>query len=104
MPWSTTRKPGTAAKYRTREHRERRAQLVRKINAGEYIECVAPLCVMPTRQITETDGRLPHGLNLGHEPDGITYRGPEHRACNVKDGARRGRARQGNATPRRWIL
>lgn len=111
MAWATTRGNGTDPKYRTREHRERRAALVRKINAGEYIECTAVECVMPTRQITNPNGRARDGLHLGHNDDGVTYAGPQHNACNVRDGAKRGRARQGDSgcrsdgpAPKRWLL
>jgi hypothetical protein len=105
MPWSTTRKPGTAAKYRTAEHRNRRAALVRRINAGERLECTAKVCVFNRAPITNPNGRDPDGLHLGHEDDGITYAGPQHNACNVKDGAKRGNARsRGQSQPNRWVL
>lgn len=104
MPWSTTRRAGTDPKYRTAEHRQRRAQLVRKINAGEYVECTAIRCVFASRQITNPNGRARDGLHLGHNDDGVTYAGPQHNACNVKDGARRGRAKQATPPPRRWVL
>lgn len=101
MPWSTTRKPGTDPKYRTAEHRRRRAGYVRQIKAGEYIGCTAKTCVFPSRQITNPNGRARDGLHLGHEDDGVTYAGPQHNACNVKDGARRGNARsRGLAQPK----
>lgn len=103
MTWATGK---TNPKYRTREHRERRAHWVRKIKAGEYVECTADRCVFTSRQITNPNGRARDGLHLGHEDDGVAYRGPQHNACNVKDGARRGRARQGRRipTPKRWAL
>lgn len=92
MAWS--REGGTDPKYRTKEHRTLREHWAKKIRAGEYVECTADQCVMPTKQITNANGRARDGLHLGHEDDGVTYRGPQHNACNVKDGARRGRARQ----------
>jgi hypothetical protein len=110
MPWSTTRKPGTAAKYRTKEHRDLRAHWVRRINAGEYVECTADECVLDSRQIANTNGRDRDGLHLGHENDGVTYRGPQHNACNVRHGAQRGNARSRGLdqplprTPRRWVI
>lgn len=102
MPWSTTRKAGTAAKYRSREHRVLRAALVRRIAAGEELDCKAKVCVFGRMPITNPNGNDPDGLNLGHEDDGVTYRGPEHRACNVKDGARRGNARSRGRGIKRW--
>jgi hypothetical protein len=106
MPWSSTRKAGTNPKYRSAEHRERRAALVRRLKAGEVLVCTALVCVMPSREITNPNGRARDGLHLGHADDGVTYAGPQHNACNVKDGARRGRARQGRraSAERRWVL
>lgn len=101
MPWSDSRGGGTDPKYRTREHRERRAHYVRRIQAGEPLDCTAPLCVFGRMPITNPDGRDPDGLHLGHNDDGVTYAGPQHRACNVKDGARRGRARR-DVTTLQW--
>jgi len=94
MPWDTSR-PSDSAKYRSKEHRQRRADLVRRINDGEPLECQADVCLFDREPITNTNGMDDDGLNLGHEDDGIHYRGPEHRACNLHDGAVRGRARQG---------
>jgi hypothetical protein len=92
-------------KYRTREHRERRAHYVRQIKAGEVLACTALVCVMPSRAITNANGNARDGLHLGHEDDGVTYRGPEHNACNIKDAAVRASAKShGRGEPRRWIL
>lgn len=105
MTWANTRRPGTDPKYRTKEHRDLRSHWVRRIRAGEYVECTADECVMPHRQIVNTNGRARDGLHLGHEDDGVTYRGPQHNACNVRDGARRGNARSKGIEPvRRWVL
>ena len=104
MPWSTTRTPGTAAKYRTKEHRDLRAHYVRRLKAGEVLTCTATVCVMPSRALVNPNGNQPDGLHLGHEDDGVTYRGPQHNACNVKDGARRGNARSRGVAARRWVL
>jgi hypothetical protein len=107
MPWATTRKAGTDPKYQTAEHRNLRAALVRRIKAGEALDCTAKVCVLNRAPITNPNGNAPDGLHLGHEDDGITYAGPQHRACNVKDGARRGNARArgaGGNLVRRWVL
>lgn len=103
MPWQTTRTPGTSEKYRTAEHRRERARLVAQLERDGYLICTAAVCVMPSRIITNANGRDADGLHAGHNDDGVTYAGPQHNACNVKDGARRGnrRARQGR---RRWAL
>lgn len=79
------------------EHRALRRHYVRLIVAGEVV-----LCHFCEREIVETNGNLPDGLHLDHTPDGSEYRGPSHRSCNIRDGARRGRAKQG--TPRRLVL
>lgn len=88
------RQAKTAAKYRTKEHRDYRASLVRDLKRDGYLICTADRCVMPTRRITNPNGRARDGLHAGHNDDGVTYRGPQHMACNVKDGAVRARARQ----------
>jgi hypothetical protein len=104
MPWDSS--APVNPKYRTAEHRERRAALVCQLKAGGVLICTATVCVMPTREITNPNGNARDGLHLGHEDDGVTYRGPQHNACNVKDGAKRARARQGRRVPtgRRWVL
>ena len=106
MPWSTTRAPGTQAKYHTPEHRRLRAGLVKLIEAGQALDCTAKVCVFNRAPIVNPNGRDRDGLHLGHEDDGVTYAGPQHNACNVKDGARRGNARSRGvvAEPRRWVL
>jgi hypothetical protein len=90
-------------KYRTREHRDLRAHYVRRLKAGEVLVCTATECVMPTRAITNPNGRARDGLHLGHADDGVTYAGPQHNACNIKDAAVRGRAKQ-EAPSGLWVL
>lgn len=108
MGWD--RSGPTNPKYRTRQHRELRAHWARKIKAGDHVECTATVCLMPSRQITNPNGRARDGLHLGHNDDGTTYAGPQHNACNVTDGARRGNARSKKTRPghddnaRRWAL
>lgn len=103
MPWSTTRPPD--AKYRTREHRELRAHYVRRIKAGEALDCTARVCLLNRAPITNPNGNAPDGLHLGHNDDGVTYAGPQHNVCNVRDGALRGNERsKPKAKPRRWTL
>ena len=92
MPWD--RRGNADAKYRTREHRETRAAMVRQLKRDGWLTCTARVCLMPTRTITNPNGNQPDGLNAGHNDDGTDYDGPQHRACNVSDGGRRGRARQ----------
>jgi hypothetical protein len=92
MPWDQTR-TGTAAKYRSKEHRDYRASLVRQLERDGYLICTADVCVFDTRIITNANGRARDGLHAGHEDNGIDYRGPQHMACNVRDGAKRASAR-----------
>ena len=96
MAWDGTRS-GTDPKYRTREHKQYRDGLVRQLKRDGQLTCTAHTCVMPTRAITNANGNEPDGLHAGHNDDGTAYDGPQHRSCNVSDGARRGRARQNNA-------
>ena len=107
MPWD--RSAGTNPKYRTREHIVYRKRLVAQLKRDGYLICTATVCVMPSRTITNPNGRAPDGLNAGHADNGVDYDGPQHRACNVKDGARRARAKQDQPkpkasfkTPRQW--
>jgi hypothetical protein len=102
MPWP--RDGSTDPKYRTREHREYRAALLRQLKRDGYLICTADDCLFPTRDITNPNGNARDGLHAGHEDDGVTYRGPQHNACNVTDGARRGNAHSHTHEPRRWVL
>ena len=104
MPWD--RSNGTHPKYRTPTHTRYTKQLKAELKAKGYLTCTAPTCLFPTRYITNPNGRDRDGLHAGHEPDGVRYAGPQHNACNVRDGAKRGRAKQGRrvlrATALRW--
>ena len=99
MTWDRT--AGVNPKYRTREHREYRARLVAQLKRDGWLTCTAKTCVMPTRQITNPNGRARDGLHAGHADNGVDYDGPQHAACNVKDGARRARKLQ-TTTALRW--
>jgi hypothetical protein len=85
---------GSAPKYRTAEHRRYREGLVSQLRRDGYLTCTAEVCVLPTRSITNPNGRARDGLHAGHDDSGTRYAGPQHNACNVKDGARRARAKQ----------
>lgn len=101
MPFA--KRKGAAPKYRTREHLAYRSSLVAQLKAQGYLTCTAKTCVFPTRAITNPNGRERDGLHAGHNDAGTDYDGPQHNACNVKDGAKRGRARQNKrATMLRW--
>lgn len=92
MAWDRTK--GTDPKYRSPEHIAYTKQLKAQLQRDGSLTCTAKTCVMPTRSITNPNGRQPDGLTAGHADNGVDYDGPQHRQCNVKDGARRARARQ----------
>lgn len=95
MGWD--RSAGTNPKYRTREHVAYAKQLKAQLKRDGHLVCTAKACVMPTRIITNPNGRDRDGLHAGHNDDGVTYAGPQHNACNVRDGAKRARAKQGRS-------
>jgi hypothetical protein len=99
MPWD--RSAPVNPKYRTAEHRNERRRWARILKREGVVLCAQAVCVMPSREIH--DGERWH---LGHDDSGQHYIGPVHPLCNVKDGAKRARARQGRRAPasRRWVL
>lgn len=92
MPWDRT--APTDPKYRSKAHRDYRAGLVAQLKRDGYLVCTATVCLLRGRTITNPNGRARDGLHAGHQDDGVTYRGPQHNACNVTDGAVRANARQ----------
>src|SRR4051794_7080107 len=105
MPWSTTRTSGTAAKYRTKEHRDYRNSLVRQLKQAGYLICTATTCVFDERTITNPNGRDPDGPHARHNEAGPEYVGPQPNACNIRDGAKPGNARSpGLQQTTRWAL
>jgi hypothetical protein len=95
VTWDRTK--GTDPKYRSIEHKRYREGLVAHLKRDGYLICTASQCVQPTRHITNPNGRYRDGLHAGHNDAGTEYVGPQHNACNVKDGARRARAKQNEA-------
>jgi hypothetical protein len=92
MAWS--RDGGVNPIYRTKEHRDYRASLVKQMKRDGYLTCTAKVCVFDTRYITNPNGRARDGLHAGHNDAATDYDGPQHNACNVRDGAVRARQRQ----------
>lgn len=84
MPWSRSRPHGTSVNplYRSPEHAKARAALLAAFTPGD------PCCLCARPMWT------PKGLHADHLPGTTQYRGLAHPACNRRDGARRGRARQ----------
>lgn len=80
---------------------------MRRLRAGEPLDCTARVCVFNRTPITNPNGNDDDGLHLGHNDDGVTYAGAQHRACNIKDGAVRGNARARGSEAnlaRPWVL
>lgn len=75
--------PTQRDKYDGRHKRER-ARWVPSVNRGE-VDCHADTCLMPSRRIEPGDR-----WDLGHDPTGTTWTGPEHERCNRSEGATRG--------------
>ena len=96
MPWD--RNKPTAAKYRTPEHRAEVARLKRQMKHEGYLVCAQPVCIHDSRVIYPGMAYC-----AGHDDAGITYIGPVHTACNVKDAAVRANARSKGNMPR-WNL
>lgn len=98
----------TNPKYRTAEHRNRRAQLVKLLNAGQVLQCCEDHCLFDSRDITNPNGSQDDGLHLAHERDGVTYRGASHRACNLHDAGKRANLRSRGLSDQvqnsRWVL
>lgn len=101
MPWD--RSAPANPKYQTKEHRTYLANLKRELRLQGHLTCTAKHCLMDTRLITNPRGNQPDGLTAGHADNGTDYDGPQHRLCNLRDGAKRARAKQ-LTPPRRLIL
>ena len=97
MGWSTSRPPRNP-KYRTPEHLAMVKAYKAELTDQGRLTCTARECVMPSRAITNPDGSKPDGVTVGHADNGVDIDGPQHRACNVRDGSKRARARQINPT------
>lgn len=93
MPWDNAR-PGSDPKYASREHRDYCTALKRQLKRDGYLVCVETECLFDSRLIVNPNGRDADGLTAAHNADGVTYRGPAHRQCNVREAAVRARARQ----------
>lgn len=102
MSWDGKRT--TDPKYRTKEHRDYRAGLVRQLQRDGYLVCTADVCVFGDRTITVSNGLARDGLQAGHEADGVNYRGPQHAACNLFDAHVRSTQPAQDESADRWVL
>jgi hypothetical protein len=82
------------------DHQQERARWAKAIERAGGAECRADQCVHPTRWITAGEP-----WDLGHHPGQRGWRGPEHPACNRRQGAinsnRGGNPGARNPKPRR---
>lgn len=72
------------------EHKRERARWARIVERGEATCCLCGQPIVPGVK-----------WHLDHTPDRTGYRGPACASCNVKDGAKRARARQ-ETTDLQW--
>lgn len=86
--------------HRTPEHRAARKAIDQAQARGEILQCVEPVCLMPTRAIQPWQP-----AHVCHDPSGTIVTGPGHARCNTSEGAARGNRMRGQPrTQRRWIL
>jgi hypothetical protein len=52
---------------------------------GEWLLCVEPICLMPTRDIAPW-----HRASISHDPTGQVILGDSHLRCNLSEAATRG--------------
>lgn len=90
MPWNNNR-PTPAQRGYGKEHRAARAAAIAQLERnGVGICCIGGEPIYPGQK-----------LHLDHTPDRQSYRGLACAKHNVRDGAKRGRARQ-NVSRLRW--
>lgn len=86
--------------HRTPEYRRAYVELRRAQQRGEWLTCVEPRCLMPSRSIAPTDA-----ASISHDPTGTVILGPSHLHCNLSEAAIRGnRMRKMAGTTRRLVL
>ncbi|WGL50651.1 hypothetical protein P5P86_11815 [Nocardioides sp. BP30] len=85
------------AQHRTAEYVAAYKALRRAQAAGEWHECVEPLCLAPTRLIAPDDR-----ASISHDPSGLLILGPSHLSCNLSEAAKRGNRMR--ATRRRRLV
>jgi len=98
MPWSKSRPLGSESnpKYKTKEHRDARAQHMAELKRAGSGLCAEEVCVYRSRLITPS-----MKLHLCHDRRTGQVRGLGHARCNLSEAGRHARAIQ-NATSLRW--
>lgn len=86
------------AKY-GRAHQLERERWVKYLAKHDAVDCHAIDCLAPTRTIYNGDP-----WDLGHNPSGSAWTGPEHPGCNRTEGAIRGNRARETAGIKRWAL
>lgn len=85
--------------HRTPAYRAARKAIQQAQARGQWLTCMQPECVMPTRDIAPTDA-----VATGHDDTGMRIIGPVHARCNNRDGAIRGNKMRAKVKPRRHVL
>jgi hypothetical protein len=80
------------------------AEYKSRIKAGEALACTARTCLFGGAPITNPHGRDDDGVTVGHADNGVDIDGPQHRLCNLTDGAVRARRRQISPRPQWWVM
>ncbi|MDQ6524314.1 hypothetical protein RB608_11915 [Nocardioides sp. LHD-245] len=71
--------------HRTPEYRAAYKALRSAQAAGQWLSCVEPRCLKPSRAIAPTER-----ASISHDPSGAVILGPSHLACNLSEAASRG--------------
>ena len=87
------------AKYRTPAHRAAYLEYKHAQADGQWLLCVEPTCLMPTRAIAPS---MP--VDVCHDPTGTYITGPGHAKCNRSEGAARGNRMRRVIRTTRWAL
>lgn len=77
-------------------HKRERERWRSTVERGE-VDCHAVRCLMDERRIQPGDE-----WDLGHDPTGTVWTGPEHAPCNRSEGATRGNRMRAGVTTLTW--
>lgn len=66
--------------HKTPEYRRAYRAVKAAQRAGQWLTCVEPVCLMPTRDIAPW---MP--THISHDPTGQVILGPSHRRCNITE-------------------
>jgi hypothetical protein len=84
--------------HRTPEYVAAYKALKRAQSAGQYLQCVEPVCVYNTRLITPWQR-----ASVSHDQTGTQILGPSHLKCNLSEAAVRGNKMRARRR-RRWEI